>query len=131
MDHLVMPPDTDLHDLLGCVWDQVDFDVFVQLHIGDFDGVIEQRDSSVAVDDSGLAQAEDVLGRSVGLGQGERAEEAMAIFLGSSEADTGNLFSSGVDLVVVVAINLVLEDGTDLLHCRDLLQGTGSDDAIL
>jgi hypothetical protein len=41
MDHLVIPPDADLHDLLGYVWNQVDIDVFVQLHIGDLDDVIE------------------------------------------------------------------------------------------
>ena len=110
MHHLVIPPATDLHDLLGCVWNQVDFNFFAKLHIGDFDGVIEQRDSSIAVDDSGLAQAKDVLGRSVGLGQGERAKQAIAIFLGSLEADAGNLFGSGVDLVVVVAVYFLLQD---------------------
>ena len=117
MHHFAIPPDTDLHDLLGCVWNQVDLNFFAKLHIGNFDGVVEQRDSSIAVDDSGLAQAKDVLGRSVGLGQGERAEQAIAIFLGSLEADAGNLFGSGVDLVVVVAVYFFLKDRTNLFHC--------------
>jgi len=115
--HLVIPPDADLHDLLGCVWNQVDFDFFVELHIRNLDGVVEQRDSAITVDDSGLAQAKDVLGRSVGLGQGERAEQAIAISLGSLEADAGNLFGSGMDLVVVVAVYFFLKDRTNLFHC--------------
>ena len=66
--HFGIPPDTDLHDLLGYVWNHVDLDLFMQLHIGDFDGVIEQRDSTIPVDNSGLAQTKDILGRGVGLG---------------------------------------------------------------
>ena len=116
MHHLVIPPDTDLHDLLGCFWNQVDFDFFVKLHIGNLDGVVEERDSSIAIDDSGLAQAEDVLGRSVGLGQGERAEQAIAISLGSLEADAGNLFGSRMDLVVVVAVYFFPKDRTHLFQ---------------
>ena len=42
--HFVVPPDTDLHDLLRWVWNQVDFNFFVELDVGDFDGVVEQRD---------------------------------------------------------------------------------------
>jgi hypothetical protein len=86
--HFGIPPDTDLHDLLCCVWDHVDFDFFMKLHIGNFDGVVEQGDPAVAIDDSGLAQAKDILGGGVGLGQREGAEEAVAGFPGLFKANT-------------------------------------------
>jgi hypothetical protein len=114
--HLAMPPDTGLHNLLEYVWNQVDFDFFVELHLWNFDGVVGQGNSSVAIDDSGLTQAKDIFGRCVRLGQGERAEKAIALFLGFVEADAGNLFGRGMDLVVVVAVHFLLENGTNLFH---------------
>ena len=116
MHQLVIAPDTGLHDLLGCVWNEVDFHFLVEFRFWNFDGMVEQRDSSIAIDDSGLAQAKDVLGRGVGLGQRERAEQAIAIFPCFCEADAGNLFGSGVDLVVVVAVDLFLEDRANIFH---------------
>ena len=97
MHHLAIPPDTDLHNLLGCVWNQVDFDFFVELHFWNFDRVVEERDAPITIDGSGLAQAKDVLGGRVGLGQGERTEQAIAVFLRFLEADAGNLF--GLSLI--------------------------------
>ena len=41
MHHLVIPPDTGLYDLLDCVWNQVNFDFFVKLHIGNLDDMVE------------------------------------------------------------------------------------------
>ena len=117
MHLLLIPPNSGLHDALGYVWNQVDFNFLVELHIGNFNCVVEERDSSIAIDDSGLAQAEDVLGRRVGLGQGERAEQAIAIFVGSVEADAWNLFGSGVDLVVIVAVHFLLKDRTNFFRC--------------
>ena len=69
--------------MLVRVWNQVEFHVFAEINSRDFDGVVEQRDLSIAIDHSGLAQAEGVLGGRVGLGQGERAKEAIALLLGS------------------------------------------------
>ena len=94
----------------------MDVNFFVKLHVGNFDGVVEQGYPTITVDDSGLAQAKDVLGRGVGLGQGERAEQAIAILPCSGEADAGNLFGSGVDLVVVVAVDFFLEHRANIFH---------------
>ena len=131
MYHLVVRPDTDLHGLLGRVWNEVDLDFFVEFHSGNLDGMVEQRDTSVAIDDSGLAQAEDVLGRSVRFGQAEWAKQAIAFLLGSMEAHTGNLLGRGMDLVIVVTVDFLLEDGTNLFDPDDVLQSTGAHDAIL
>jgi hypothetical protein len=40
--HVVVPPDTYLHDLPGGVWNQVNVDFFVEFYVGDFDGVVEE-----------------------------------------------------------------------------------------
>lgn len=131
VDHVVVPPDAYAHDVLCRVWNHVDIDVRVKLDVGDFDGVVEEGDSSIAVDDSGLSQAEDVFGRGVGFRQGERLKQAVARFSGFPEADVGDLFGSGVDLAVVVAMDFLLEDGSDVFHFRDVLESTGTSDAIL
>jgi hypothetical protein len=109
----------------------VNFNFFVKLYIGDFDGVIEQGDPSIPVDDSGLTQAKDVLERGVGFGQGKGAEEAVAISPGSVEADAGDLFGGGVDLMVIVAVYFFLQDKTNIFNSRDVFQSTGTNDAVL
>ena len=40
--HSVVAPDAYLRDLLGGVWSQGNVDYFVVLHVGDFDGVVEE-----------------------------------------------------------------------------------------
>ena len=62
MDHFVVPPDADIHDLFAGVWDEMDFDLLVDRHLRYFDSVVEQRDTAIAVDHSGFAQAEDIFG---------------------------------------------------------------------
>lgn len=116
MHHLVVPPDSSLHDLLGCIWNEVDFDFFIELDFWDLDGVAEERNPPIAVDGSGLTQAKDVLGRRVGFREGEGAEEAMALFLGSVEANAGDLFGGGVDLLVVIAMYFFPEDLPNILY---------------
>jgi hypothetical protein len=57
-----VPPDADAYGLLDYVRNQVDLDLFTEFHVGDLDGVVEQRDSAISIDNSGLAQAKDILG---------------------------------------------------------------------
>ena len=47
--HFLLAPDTNLHDVLGGVRDQVDFDVLVEGRVGHLDLVVEQGNPSVAV----------------------------------------------------------------------------------
>ena len=41
VDHFLIPPDTDLHNLLCCVWNHMNVDIFVKLYVWDLSGVIE------------------------------------------------------------------------------------------
>ena len=77
MCHFVVPPDADFHLLSRNIWDQVDIDVFTKGNIGYFDGVVEEGDTSIAIDHSGLAQTEDIFGRSVGAGQKEGTKQGV------------------------------------------------------
>ena len=70
----LMPPDAGLHGLPFGARDQVDLDVFTKGNVWHLDGMFDQGHASVALDDSRLTQAEDVSGRSVGLGQTEGPE---------------------------------------------------------
>ena len=60
MDQLVVPPNTDVHGLVICVWDEVDLDFLTKWHLRHFDGVIEQGNAAIAVDHSGFSQAKDI-----------------------------------------------------------------------
>ncbi len=78
MHHLVVPPEADLHELLGGVWYEMDVDLFMEGLIGHLDLMVEERDTAIAIDHASthpFAQAEDILGRGVGLGQDEFVED--------------------------------------------------------
>ena len=53
--HVVVPPDADIHLLSGNIWDQVDIDAFMKGNIGYFNGMVEEGDTSITIDESGLA----------------------------------------------------------------------------
>ena len=76
-------------------------------------------------------QAKDILGGGIGFGQGKGSEEAVAEFSGILEAQAGDLAGGGVDLMVIVAVELVAQDAADLFQGGEVLEGTGADDAIL
>jgi len=58
-------------------------------------------------------------------------EEAGAGFPGVIEANAGDLTGSGVDLVVVVAIDFVVQDAPNFFQIGDVLQSTSADNAVL
>jgi hypothetical protein len=39
--HLALPPNADLHNLLGRIRHEMDLDFLVEVHLRNFDGVIE------------------------------------------------------------------------------------------
>ena len=121
MCHLVIAPDTNLHDLLGCVWNEVDMDIIIGIYLWNLDSVVEKRNAAITINDPGLAQAKDILGRSEGLGQRERTKQGVASFPGLIEANAGDLFGGGVDLVLIVAMHFFSQDGTNIFHCGDVL----------
>jgi len=69
MDHSLIPPDTDFKDLFCWIGDQMELDLFVSRDWREIDLVIENSDSAIAIHGSGFTEAEDVLGRSVRLGE--------------------------------------------------------------
>ena len=84
--HFSLVPDAYFKTIPGQVGDQVKLDIFIVRDIWNVDLVVEKGDKAITIEGAGLAQAKDVLGRSVGFGQGKRAEEAVAGFPGILEA---------------------------------------------
>jgi hypothetical protein len=62
VNHLLVPPDAELHGVPFSFGHHVDIDVLAEPYVGDLDGVAKRRDTPVPMDDSGLLEAEDVLG---------------------------------------------------------------------
>ena len=131
MSEFAVPPDADLDGLFGGVRDEVSVDLFLKGDVWDLDLMGEEGDLAVSVDYSGLVEAEDVFGQEVGFGEHEGAEERVPCPFGLFEADAGDFFGSGVDLVVVVAVHFVFEHGAHFFRGGEFLEGAGSDDAVL
>ena len=62
MDQLVVPPDADVHDVLGSIGDEVDLNRLAEWDLRQLDGVLEQGNAAIAVHHSGFSQAEDIFG---------------------------------------------------------------------
>jgi hypothetical protein len=107
VNQFVFEPDANFESLPGNVRDQVELDIFPDRDMRDLDLVIEESDTAIAIHGAHLAQAEDVLGRGIRLWQGKGTEEAGAGFLGVVEADAGDLTGGGMDLMVVVTVDLI------------------------
>ena len=75
--------------------------------------------------------AENILGGGVRLGQGEGSEEAVAILASMFKAQAGDLTGGGVDLMVVVTVELIPQDRADLIQGSQLFESAGTDNAIL
>ena len=121
MDHFVVVPDTNFESLSGEVRDQMELHIFTHRNVRDIDLVVEERDAAIAIQGAHLAQAEDIFWRGVGPGQGKRTEEAGAGFSGVVEANAGDLTGGGMDLMVVVPIDLVAQDATHFFQAGDVL----------
>ena len=76
---------------------------------GHLDGMMEKRDSSIGIDHSGGAQAEHILGEGEWFRDGEGAKKGIAWFQSLLESDFRDFTGSGVDLMVVIAIDFVFE----------------------
>ena len=129
--HFGVVPDADFKTILSWVGDQVKFNLFIVRDIRNIDLVVEEGDKAIPIEGAGLAQAKDVLGRSVGFGQGKRAEETVAGFPSLIETQAGDLACGGVNLVVIVTIHLIAQDTPCFLQGGEVLESTGTDDAIL
>jgi hypothetical protein len=61
VDHFVIVPDADVHEVCGCIGNEMNIDVLKQGDIGYLDGMAKEGDPSVCVDGSLLSEAKDVL----------------------------------------------------------------------
>ena len=61
VNHFIIVPDSDVHEVFGHVGNEMDIDVVEQRGIGHLDRVVKEGDPSVAVDGSLLSQAKDIL----------------------------------------------------------------------
>ena len=86
---------------------------------------------TVSVDYSCFFQAEHVFGGTVRFGKDERPEQGSAGSSGLGEAEVWDHARRGVNLEMIVAMDLFLEDLANLLDRGELFQGGGSDDAVL
>jgi hypothetical protein len=75
VNHFVVVPDANFESLSGEVRDQMELHLLTHRNVRDFDLLVEERDAAIAIESAHLAQAEDILWRGVGLGQGKRTEE--------------------------------------------------------
>jgi hypothetical protein len=127
----LVPPDADFDHLFGWIRDQMKLNVFMQRHLRQIDLVVEQGDSAVAIDGSGFSQAEDVFGGSVRFGKREAAEETIARLFGVGEANGGDLAGGGMDLVIIVAMDFIVQDGASVSQGGDVFECAGADNSIL
>jgi hypothetical protein len=86
---------------------------------------------AVAIHPPNAVQAEDIFGRGIRLRKGKRTEQAVACFARLFKAPARNLAAGGMDLLVVIPMDLFAEDRTRLFQLREALQDTGADDPIL
>ena len=66
-----------------------------------------------------------------GFWQDKRSEEAVAFFPGFLKANARDFPGSGMDLVVIVAVDLLFQHRADFFDSCQLLYSAGSDNAVL
>jgi len=94
----------------------VDFYLLPEGHVGHPDFLVEQGDAPVGINQSPFAEAEDILERHTGFGEGEGSEKVVAQLHGADEAETGDLSSGGMDLVVAATHDLFLQEAASFFR---------------
>ena len=74
----MVPPDTDFEGLPSGIRNHVKVDIFIEGYVREMDLVIEEGDPAVTIHGASLPETEDIFGGSVGFGEGEQTEEAVA-----------------------------------------------------
>jgi hypothetical protein len=69
------------------------------------------------------------LGRYRGLAK-QRGGRAVACFPGVFDVYAGDLAGGGVNLVIVVSVDFVTQNGADIFQGSEVLEGTSADDAV-
>jgi hypothetical protein len=107
------------------------FDFFAGRDMPKGDLFLIEGQPTVSVDHSCFFQAEHVFGGSVRFGKDERPEQGPAGSSGLGKAIIGDLARCGVNLEVIIAMDLFLENLADFLDRGELFQGGCADDAVL
>ena len=131
MDHLLLPPESQLERAAGEVGDDMDLDVLADRDPRHRDRGAVKVDPAIGVHGSCFAKAKDVFRGSKRRRDSEGAKEALAGSEGSLEADLRDLACSRMNPLMVVSIDFLTQDRTDLLQGDELFPGGCSHDVIL
>ena len=131
VDHPLFPPESQLERAARWIRDDMDLDVLADGHPGHRDRGVVKVDPAIGVHSSYLAKAKDVFRGSIRRRDSEGAEETLAGSEGSLEADLRDLACSRMNPLMVVSIDFLTQDRTDLIESDELFPGGCSDDVIL
>ena len=131
MDHTFFPPESQLERTPGEVGDDMDLDVLADGDPGHRDRSVVKVDAAIGVHRSYLAKAKDVFRGGKRRGDSERAKEALAVSESSLEADMRDLARSRMNPLMVVSIDFLTQDRTDLLQGDEFFPGCRSNDVVL
>ena len=131
LNGLVVPPEANFHDGSSGIRDKMDLDLLPDRNLGHGEHLPVELDPAISVDGSRLAKAEDILEGRIGLRKSEGPEEGLAGPSGPFESHLRDLARGRMDALMVVAMDLVLEDGADIIESGELFEGCGPDSSIL
>src|SRR5512139_2824351 len=97
----------------------------------DFKLQVVNRDSSVRVNGSFHSEADDIFYRLERGSDAKLSEERLLLFESSSKSKIRDLLSGGVDLVVVISSEFLVQEPLSLLDLGDIFSDTGSNEVVL
>jgi hypothetical protein len=89
------------------------------------------RDSSVRVNGSFHSEAEDIFDRLERGSDFEFSEERLLLFESFLESEVRDLLSGGVNLVVIISSEFLVENLLSLLDLGGIFSDTGTDEVVL
>jgi hypothetical protein len=131
LNGLVVPPEANLHTGSSGIRDKMDLDMLPDRDLRHGEHLPVELDPAIGVDGSRLSKAEDVLEGCVGLRKGEGTEERLTRPSCPFESHVRDLARRRMDALVVVTIDLVLEDGANIVEGGELIEGRRADRSIL
>ncbi len=131
MDHPFIPPEPQLERAAREIGDDMNLDVLADRYLRHGDRSAIKINPAIGIDSSCFAKAEDVFWGCIRRGNSEGAKEALAGSEGSVEANLRDLACGRMNPLMVVAIDFLTQDRTDLLESDELFPGGCSDDAVL
>jgi hypothetical protein len=97
----------------------------------DLEREIVDGDSSIRVDGSVHSEAEDIFHRLIRVFDLKSSEERPLFFESFLEPEVRDFLCSGMDLLVIISVEFMVENPLGLFDFVDILPDTGSDQSIL